>query len=570
MGRAMVRCWCAHELVDRFFGLWMEPSPLHLAHVLLVLLTTAFPRRSVLMLALAVRLTETALRIPFVWDCDHWTQLMDSGMLTLCLLATLRGALGRWGGDEVGPVVAQAWALTSRWQLVLFYFAAGFWKINSSFFDPTTSCAPMFVLVLLSAFGVPVPDRLLPLVARSAAFITVAGEMAISGLLASRSLLLRRLAVCLAILLHAGIALTPAPNNAVPFSVACAVRLMMTMPRGLAALAEETAGAGLKAALTAALASAAAAAGSAFAHNRALRHPPMPGAAVDFPIWVTAYCILGVYALRVAMLEPADAGAPAGAARAVGAAPATPPAPSPPESRAVRWVFVSLAAVYSFALPALGLQDQGAPNMYSNLRMHGGSNHYLVPHLDLIRFAMPAEEARRAFAIVRVEAVTSEWINSIYPGELTLSISPEERALLSRANHTARMFNAMKARVLGPWVVPPPPAGAPARYSLPALELRRVLAEARERNEAFSMRYTELHGMEGDEDWRRASSGRVVQLREFGDGRRECKLKGGGECAEDELCNLPPPVWWARKWLVQQPYPILEGDQRAELTCFGP
>jgi hypothetical protein len=64
---------------------------------------------------------------------------------------------------------------------------------------------------------------------------------------------------------------------------------MITMPRGLAALAEETKAAGIKAALTAALASAAAAAGSAFAHNRALHHPPIPGLAVDFPIWVAAY-----------------------------------------------------------------------------------------------------------------------------------------------------------------------------------------------------------------------------------------------------------------------------------------
>jgi hypothetical protein len=583
LGRAIVRCWCAHELVDRAFGLWMEPTPLHASHLLLITLTAAFPRRPLLMLALAVRLTETFLRIPFVWDCDHWTQLMDSGMLVLCLLASLRGLLGRTSpvGNEVGPVVAQAWALTSRWQLVFFYFAAAFWKINSSFFDPTTSCAPMFVLVLLSAFGVPVPDLLLPSVARSAAFITIAGEMAISLLLASRSLLFRRFAVALAVLLHAGIALTPPPNNAVPFSVACAVRLMMTMPRGLAALAEETSNGGFKPALTAALAAAAAAAGSAFAHNRALRHPPIPGAPVDFPIWVAAYCFLGIYALRVAMLEPpsAESDTPsAGGVRTVNttttpaadSAPAAPPAPSGFELRAVRFFFVSLAFTYSFVLPPLGLHDQGAPNMYSNLRMHGGSNHYLVPYLDLIRFAMPKEDARGAFATVRVEEVSSEWINSIYPGELTLSMSADERALLARANHTARMFNAMKARVLGTWVVPPPPEGPPVRYSLPALELRRILAEARELNESFYMRYTELPGMEGDEAWRREGEGRGVLLRESGDGKRECKLEAGGECTKDELANLPPPPWYARKWLVQQPYPILEGDRRIEITCFGP
>jgi hypothetical protein len=39
-----------------------------------------------------------------------------------------------------------------------------------------------------------------------------------------------------------------------------------------------------------------------------------------------------------------------------------------------------------------------------------------------------------------------------------------------------------------------------------------------------------------------------------------------GSC--EGSCEGTP--WYTRKWLVQQPYPILEGDKRAEITCFGP
>ena len=48
---------------------------------------------------------------------------------------------------------------------------------------------------------------------------------------------------------------------------------------------------------------------------------------------------------------------------------------------------------------------------------------------------------------VRVEACTSVWINSIYPGEITTQMAPWEIALLKSAGHAAVMFNGMKVRI---------------------------------------------------------------------------------------------------------------------------
>ena len=44
---------------------------------------------------------------------------------------------------------------------------------------------------------------------------------------------LLRLGVCLALLLHLGISLTPSPNNATPFSLAMAARLLVTQAPAL-------------------------------------------------------------------------------------------------------------------------------------------------------------------------------------------------------------------------------------------------------------------------------------------------------------------------------------------------
>jgi len=137
---------------------------------------------------------------------------------------------------------------------------------------------------------------------------------------------------------------------------------------------------------------------------------------------VATYFALAVYAVRAAMLEP-----PSGISKPID----TNGGPSARQIRAVHIFHVLLAFCYSFVFLPLGVQDHSAPNMYSNLRLHGGSNHYLVPELDLIRFLLPEETKRDCFTMVRVEACTSEWINSIYPAEFTPVFAPEDKAAMA-------------------------------------------------------------------------------------------------------------------------------------------
>ena len=43
------------------------------------------------------------------------------------------------------------------------------------------------------------------------------------------------------------------------------------------------------------------------------------------------------------------------------------------------WALRLVAAAYALAVIPLGLMDMGSANMFSSLRMHGGSNHFFLP-----------------------------------------------------------------------------------------------------------------------------------------------------------------------------------------------
>jgi uncharacterized membrane protein YphA (DoxX/SURF4 family) len=153
--------------------------------------------------------------MPVMWDSYYWCLQVDGGLL-LCVgyLALVRGL----SADSHADSLAAWWATTARQQLAIFYLAAGVWKVNTSFLDARTSCAPIFVLTLLQTLGYTPPPLRASQLALLAPGVTILGELTIGILLLLPSRAAVRIGVLSALLLHLGIALTPPPNNATPFS----------------------------------------------------------------------------------------------------------------------------------------------------------------------------------------------------------------------------------------------------------------------------------------------------------------------------------------------------------------
>ena len=127
-------------------------------------------------------------------------------------------------------------------------------------------------------------------------------------------------------------------------------------------------------------------------------------------------------------------------------------------ARSLRKAHVAILAMtfcYSFLLIPLGLQDHGSANMFSSLRLYGGSNHFIFP-TGLLQRAFhnwtPSDGAiGEAFGggIVRVEATTSSYLSGPgglrFPGE-QLGHSASSRSLLSRAGHSGRQVRIRRQR----------------------------------------------------------------------------------------------------------------------------
>eukprot|EP00747_Dinoflagellata_sp_TGD_P094756 gnl/TRDRNA2_/TRDRNA2_166232_c1_seq1.p1 gnl/TRDRNA2_/TRDRNA2_166232_c1~~gnl/TRDRNA2_/TRDRNA2_166232_c1_seq1.p1 ORF type:complete len:287 (-),score=24.06 gnl/TRDRNA2_/TRDRNA2_166232_c1_seq1:8-781(-) len=160
------------------------------------------------------------------------------------------------------------------------------------------------------------------------------------------------------------------------------------------------------------------------------------------------------------------------------------------------WAVVLEVLFYELACPALGLTDNGPPKPYANIQMHGGSNHFFMPTGLLLR-AGEGHPSRfgglYAGGVVRVENTSSKHINAFCPGELTWQLEPQARDLCKIAGHHGRIFGPMSARFAGKHTVTLNINGPEfIRYTIPAFELRRLLSEARAKNESFSLEYTRL------------------------------------------------------------------------------
>lgn len=471
----------------------------------LVILTAVTASRPLFVILTVMRIVLRIASMPFIWEVELWAVIMDLTLLS-----------------ARGDVLRASSAI--RLQMTCFYAGAAFWKINSSFLDATTSCGTIFFAQLITAYAptaVTDSDAVVSFLGAAAPAAALSVELAVPALLATW----RRGGLAVALLFHLLVVLTPPPNNAGGFSVCAAQYLFFFAPRSVANALDATfdmkqprRAAGL--ALVAATATAI-------------------GCRVGNHLFFFDTAPLA-YALQMVLLSRAAI------------------APAVKDRHAFRTdeVFsspVALAIVYAFVLPSLGVLDQMAPNMFSNQRFHGGSNHLVAP-TGLAHRAMGAA----AFSIVRVHSTTSPLIGAQHPAEVSSSFAPRARSLLQSAGHSGRQWNPMLGRVIGLMAVAGP---APAdmakprvRYTMPAIELRRLIAEAREANHSFEVEYATLDGLEppqkgGAEKWRAMSQSRLAVYRWDATTRVQSCTVGRGlfaaACPIDEIAMLQPAPEWA-------------------------
>lgn len=382
---AAARLWCVHEAMK----LWLIPGLPVWQGVswLVVLAAAARPSAQTFSLALSIRLADSISLMPLMWDSYYWCLLVDGGLLLLLVYLAFHSALH--SADAHADSLAEWWATTARQQLATFYLAAAAWKLNTSFLLPTSSCAPIFFITLLQTLGLtPSPSHAAQL-ALVAPAVTIAGELTIGVLLLLPSRAIVRLGVLIALALHLGIALTPPPNNATPFSLACVVRLLVTESAAVSRVLSEMAAAatgvarggatsspavssppgGLGGVLTPLVGTIFASVCMAICYRRAAAFPPSQHMGAQADWWVGAYAFLAVVGVRALYLDAAVPVTSSSGDVSSASFSTSSKAPVILAPRALRPIVVVLAILYAFGGPLTGLHDLGACNMYSNLRM---------------------------------------------------------------------------------------------------------------------------------------------------------------------------------------------------------
>eukprot|EP00929_Paragymnodinium_shiwhaense_P096087 TRINITY_DN57583_c0_g1_i1.p1 TRINITY_DN57583_c0_g1~~TRINITY_DN57583_c0_g1_i1.p1 ORF type:complete len:561 (+),score=56.93 TRINITY_DN57583_c0_g1_i1:197-1879(+) len=549
--RAWLRLWAVNCLLDvQQANVYFESAAWRLAVLLLALLALCKPSATSLTLAMVARTLARFAKMPYIWDGDYWSIFLDTVFCSYLWKAVCSGA-----GPDVAVMSA---APVVRMLLAMFYFAAGFWKVNTSFLSAQTSCGSIFTATWLvqlwpASWG-PIP----PLAARMAVYLgpwlTVTGECATGLVLSLPNKACQHLGLLAMLLLHLGISFAAYPNGIANFSCTAATRYFFVAPAGTAATLDDILT--LPRSPTAYLLRATAVAILAFAWQYAEITGPQRLGATYFAALVVLYC----GALCAEWNGNASAATRRNSLGPFG------------------WMYVAFVAFFVFGAQILGLVDVSAPaSPFSSIRLHGGSNHLLLPTGLLQRWSDEGSlrilgAAANSFGggVVRIEYTDSAYLNGLYPGESTAELPPEVVRVLRDGGHIGRQYAPTPRRVLGPEVRALLPRwnvgdGPFPRYTVPAQELSRMLFEARAMGENFSITYTHLPGTLGDETWRASALGRKIMCNISSIGER-CSSADGGALATG-VPQLPTLDLVARKTRVFFPYPILP-DAGGELPCI--
>jgi hypothetical protein len=217
--------------------------------------------------------------------------------------------------------------------------------------------------------------------------------------------------------------------------------------------------------------------------------------------------------------------------------------------------------------------------MFANLKVHGGSNHWLLP-TGLLFHAFGDYPDSHPFGggEVRIEKTTSKWLKTVYPNDLSGTITPPLATnLMERLDHPeAFYFNGGLARVLG---ITPPQAQF-YQYTVPALELKRLFQEAKRKDQNFDLTYAQLPGTKGDEVWRTTATRRRFHVTVRGGEVTRCAFVTedtgkSSPCGPDDLPMLGDNSipFLLQRISMYNAYPIVPtiSDEIAPtISCFGP
>lgn len=551
----------------------------------LALLALAMPTRNVLVIAHVVNIICWFERMPGVWDYMCWCALLE---LTFVLAAL---------NSSTSAEVARKFLPAVRAELVVLYFSAAFWKLTTSWFDPHYSCSTVLMSELIAGI-----EPMLPFVRHLASLLLDAAPALVAGMefAVPTLLLLRpRYGVLLALVFHQTINLMPT-TYAGGFSISMCCRLLVFLPGFTNAMSESTrplASAGLVGIATAlmfgihggldshgaiflALALSYFLATSAPPPSETTESlpPPTPNALPKMAI-IVALCTYGSYAscaLAVALL--------------VAFSPLSLSDFLATRARGLAGAAAAIGFGYGFLLPVAGVMMMASSTMYGNVKNYGGGNHLIVPTgllQDLYAESSPASISPAFLegfggGLVRVERTSSPSLLklAVHGADVTEKLPARSRALLQQVNASGRYFEFYAARnyfdragdlqacalnaIEGSGKASDDPP-----YVVPAYELRRALSLARHAGEAFSLRYTRLPAsLRTPTAWKAYVGESVVLDEPGGGGEASCTLVapqsvwplGRSACADDELVNLPPPMWWLTKLLHPYPIPLLHGS----------
>jgi hypothetical protein len=263
---AYVRLWALVNLLRIHIGMnagtGLVGSTLDRGALVLPILICAagmWPRRlagALPFMAMLVRALTNLAKGSMMSNSQMWATQMDAAVM-LALVARLttrrRSSLLDVLSAEDERSVVGACGSTIRWQLAIFYFASGFWKVNSSFLHPDYSCASIFTVQPLEYL----PDRLLfatdgtiglllPALARTIAATGPAMTLLIEAVVPALHALdpaayplSASVGVLATLVFHLVIGLTPPPSNVSTFGVTTCLRLYFVLPDGLAAALSE-------------------------------------------------------------------------------------------------------------------------------------------------------------------------------------------------------------------------------------------------------------------------------------------------------------------------------------------